>query len=115
MTAESMKERITEFARLAQNRASAREGPVEDVVHSTIYEKYLMKHTTSDVLGELRELEALYADAFYDGRANEHILNVLNGAQDADFWYDYIYLALAAGLEWAVLEEIGEKSVETGS
>jgi len=25
-----------------------------------------------------------------------------------EFWYDYLYMFLAAGLEWAVLEEVNE-------
>jgi len=106
MTADSMDEKISEFAALAQQRAEDQDTSIEDSVHNLTHESYLMKHTTGDVLKELRELEELYPDAFYNGAANEHLMDYLADPPEFDFWYDYVYLALAAGLEWAVLQEI---------
>lgn len=31
-------------------------------------------------------------------------MGYLEDPLDFEFWYDYVYLALAAGLEWAVLQ-----------
>lgn len=109
MTADSMDERITEFAKLAQKKADQQDKSIEDVVHSMTHESYLMKHTTGDVLKELRELEETFPEAFYDGAANNHIMEYVDGNLDFDFWQDYPYLFLAAGLEWAVLQEVEER------
>ncbi|MFD1565591.1 hypothetical protein ACFR99_18840 [Haloarchaeobius amylolyticus] len=108
MTADSMDEKISAFADLAQGRAENREQPIEDVVHNLTHQSYLEKHTTSDILTELAELESLYPDAMYDGEANDHIMTYLDDTSDFEYWYDYAYLSLAAGLEWAVLTEIQE-------
>lgn len=115
MTADSMEERIQEFATLARNRADERERSIDDVVHEMTHESYLMKHTTGDVLNELGELQDLYPDAFYNGDANAHIMGYLEDSSNFEFWYDYVYLALAAGLEWAVLEQIRESEADTGT
>jgi len=32
---------------------------------------------------------------------------------DFEFWHDYLYMFLAAGLEWAILQEIEAASVES--
>lgn len=115
MTADSMEEKVEEFAHLAQTRAEQNDKPVEDVVHDLTHESYLLKHTTGDVLSELQDLEATYPDAFYNGEANDHILTYLDGDQNFDFWYDFAYLSLAAGLEWAVLEELEATASEANS
>jgi len=39
----------------------------------------------------------------------------LKDPPDFKFWYDHAYLSLAAGLEWAVLEEIEEPVADAGS
>ncbi len=106
MTAGDMSEKIEAFAELAQNRAEKQDQSVEDVVHDLTHQSYLSKHTTSDVLSELNELESLYPDAMYDGAANDHITTYLDDASEFEFWYDYAYLSLAAGLEWAILHTI---------
>jgi hypothetical protein len=106
MTADSMDEKIEEFASLAKQRAEQQDKPVEEVIHQLTHESYLTKHTTADVLRELEELQNLYQDEFYNGSANDHVMNYLEDSSDFDFWYDYVYLSLAAGLEWAVLNRI---------
>ena len=115
MTADSMDERIQEFAALARDRADKNDRLIKDVVHEMTHESYLMKHTTEDVLKELNELQQLYPDAFYNGDANDHLMEYLENPPDFEFWYDYVYLALAAGLEWAVIERIRESPVDEGS
>lgn len=105
MMADSMVERITAFAELADERADSGEN-IEDVVRSLTHESYLMKHTTTDILSELEQLVDLYPDEFYDGEANEHIVQHINEMGDVEFWHDYPAAALAAGLEWAILEEL---------
>ncbi|WP_058825754.1 hypothetical protein [Haloferax sp. Q22] len=112
MTADSMEEKVEEFAALAKEKAETEEKSVEDVVHSLTHEAYLMKHTTGDILKELQELEEAYTDEFYNGAANDHIMQYLEDGQDFEFWYDYSALSLAAGLEWAVLEELKEEPVQ---
>lgn len=106
MTADSMKEKIAEFASLARKRAESNDKSVEEVVHELVHNSYLMKHTVGEVLTELEELQDLYQDEFYNGGANRHIMQYLEDDPDFDFWYDYAYLSLAAGLEWAVLREL---------
>jgi hypothetical protein len=49
----------------------------------------------------------LYPNGFYDGEANEHVMQLINDMGEVEFWYDYPSAALAAGLEWAILEELG--------
>lgn len=105
MTAGSMEEKIAAFAELAKKRTEDGEN-IENTVRSLTHENYLLKHTTSDVLRELQELEELYTDEFYDGEANEHVMEHIEGMGDVEFWYDYPSAALAAGLEWAILEEL---------
>lgn len=78
-------------------------------------ESYLMKHTTGDVLKELTELQELYPDAFYNGDANDHLMEYLEDPPDFEIWYDYVYLALAAGLEWAVLQQFSESAAAASS
>jgi hypothetical protein len=114
MTADSMEERVQEFAILAQNRAEEKGRPVQDVVHDMTHESYLTKHTTGDVLKELNELQELHPDAFYNGEANDHLMKYLENPPRIEFWYDYVYLALAAGLEWAILELIEESVTDAG-
>lgn len=41
------------------------------------HKSYLMKHTTGDVLKDLDELQELYQDAFYNGDANDHLMEYL--------------------------------------
>jgi len=108
MEADSMEEQISEMAALARNRAESRDRPVEDIVRDMTHESYLMKHTTSDALRELAELEEAYPDAFYDGAANDHIMEHYSdiGEDKVDFWHEYAFAALAAGLEWAILNEL---------
>jgi hypothetical protein len=36
----------------------------------------------------------------------------LADAPDFEFWYDYVYLALAAGLKWAVLLHVAESAAD---
>lgn len=55
MTADSMEEKVREFARLAQHRSEQQDKDVKDVVHEMTHDSYLMKHTTGDVLRELQE------------------------------------------------------------
>ena len=114
MTASSMEEKIQKFAVLARDRAEQEDKQIEHVVHSMTHESYLLKHTTSDVLRELRELEVLYPDAFYDGEANDHIMGYLEDPPNIEFWYDYVGLALSAGLEWAVLKQVEESAPDAG-
>jgi hypothetical protein len=104
-SAGSINEKIVELTELAQAQTSDDES-FEDTVHRLIHGEYLLKHTTSDVLRELRELEQEYPDEFYDGEANNHILKYIDSDQNPDFWHEYPYLFLAAGLEWAVLNEV---------
>lgn len=115
MTVDSMEERVQEFAALARERADEKDKSVKDVVHQMTHESYLMKHTTEDVLEELRELQELYPDAFYNGDANDHIMEYLEDPPDFDFWYDHVYLSLAAGLEWVVLQQVAESVADAGS
>ena len=75
--------KIREFARLAQNWADEQEKNIDDVVHSLTHDSYLMKHTTSNVLRELQELDDAYPDAFYDRAANEHLMEYAE--QDVNF------------------------------
>lgn len=112
MAAQSMEEKVNAFARLAKNRAEQQDKPTEDVVHSLTHDLYLLKHTTGDVLQELKDLQEAYSEAFYDGAANDHIMQYMTHDIKFDFWHDYVYLFLAAGLEWAVLQEV-EDPVET--
>ncbi|MDS0474342.1 hypothetical protein [Natrinema sp. 1APR25-10V2] len=107
MTADSMDERIEELAQLARTRAEKKEKPIDDVVHEMTHDAYLMKHTTGDVLSELDDLQALYPEEFYNGGdANNHIMSYLDEAEGYEFWADYIYLSLGAGLEWAILDRL---------
>ena len=115
MTADLMEVRVEKFAALARERAEERDKSIEDVVHELTHDSYLMKHTTGDVLEELRELQDLYPDAFYNGSANNHIMEYLEDPPAFDFWYDHAYLALAAGLEWAILEQLEESVADAGS
>lgn len=110
MTADSMEEKISEFAALARDRSEKKDKPIEDVVHKLTHDSYLMKHTVGDVLKELRELQELYQDEFYNGETNSHIMEYLEDKPSFDFWYDYVYISLAAGMEWAVLEELEEQA-----
>lgn len=108
MTASSMQEKIQEFALLAQKRAEEQERDVEEVVHDLTHESYLLKHTTKDVLIELQQLEETYPEAFYAGAANDHLMEYVDNDVKFDFWSDYVFLFLSAGLEWAILEELEE-------
>ena len=113
MTADTMEERIEELAKIAQRRAEEDDAPLEDVVSNMLHNSYLLKHTTEDVLRELTELESLYPDAFYDGDANAHVASNLNDVDNFEFWSDYVSLALASGLEWAVLNELNQQATIT--
>jgi hypothetical protein len=115
MTADSMEEKVREFARLAQKRADEQDKDIDDVVHNLTHDSYLMKHTTGDVLRELQELDDAYPDAFYNGAANEHLMEYAEQDVNFEFWYDYLYMFLAAGLEWAVLEEVKEPAANVDS
>ena len=115
MTADSIEERIQKFAVLAQKRAEEQDKSIEDVVYKLTHDSYLMKHTTGDMLKELRELQDLHSDAFYNGEANDHIMEYLESSPNFDFWYDHVYLVLAAGLERAVLKQIKESVADAGS
>jgi gamma-glutamyltranspeptidase len=108
MTAETVEDKIKAFSQLAQDRADQRDQNIKNVVHQLTHNDYLMKHTSSDVLSELQDLEEEYPDAFYNGEANEHIMQYFENDQDFEFWYDHVYLALAAGLEWAILDQLQE-------
>ncbi|MEE6209304.1 hypothetical protein U3A55_03890 [Salarchaeum sp. III] len=112
MTADSIEQKVEEFAALAKKKAETEGKSVEDLVHSLTHESYLMKHTTSDILKELQELEETYTDEFYNGEANDHIIQYLEEEQDFEFWYDYTALSLAAGLEWAVLNELKQQTTQ---
>jgi len=111
MTAETVENKIRAFSQLARNRADQRDQAIENAVHELTHNDYLMKHTTSDVLLELQNLEEEYPDAFYNGEANDHIMQYFENNQDFEFWYDRIYLPLAAGLEWAILNQIQESQI----
>lgn len=115
MSADSMEEKVREFARLAQKRADEQEKDINDVVHNLTHDLYLMKHTTSDVVNQLQELDSAYPDAFYNGAANEHLMEYAEENENFDFWYDYLYMFLAAGLEWAVLKEVKESAANMDS
>ena len=115
MNADSMEEKVRGFARLAQKRADEQGNDIDDVVHKMTHDSYLMKHTTSDVLRELQELDEAYSDEFYNGAANEHLMEYAEQDGNFDFWYDYLYMFLAAGLEWAVLEEVKESAASVDS
>ena len=108
MEADSMEEQVAAMAALARKQAENRDRDVEDVVCNMTHESYLLKHTTGDVLRELAELEGAYPDAFYDGAANDHIMKHYAdmGERKIEFWHEYAYTALAAGLEWAILNEL---------
>ncbi|WP_122090404.1 hypothetical protein [Halalkalicoccus subterraneus] len=106
MNAESMEKKITAFADLAQKRAGGQDENVESVVRSLTHESYLLKHNTKDVLNELQQLVETYPDEFYDGDANDHVMQHISEMGSVDFWYAYPGAALAAGLEWAILEEL---------
>ncbi len=108
MTAEDMEKRIEEMAVLAESRAEEDGEPVREVVHDMTHESYLLKHTTADVIRELDRLQELYSDEFYDGDANAFVTSELNDVDEFEYWHDYVYLALAAGLEWAVIKELEE-------
>lgn len=108
MRADSIEQKVGSFAELAQKRANERDKPVEEVVQKLTQEEYMMKHTTSDVLSELIELEEAYPEEFYNGDANRHLMQYMSDDLNFEFWYDYLYLALGAGLEWAVLNELEE-------
>lgn len=99
---------IREFARSAQRRADEQEKDIDDVVHNLTHNSYLMKHATSNVLRELQELNDAYPDAFYNRVANEHLIEYAEQDVSFDFWYDYLYMFLATGLEWTVLEGVKE-------
>jgi hypothetical protein len=103
MTAESIDERIQEFVKLARERS---DGDIESTVFQMTHESYLFKHTPSDALSELNQLQAEYPEEFDHGEANEHIMQYIHDQSELDFWYDYVYLSLAAGLEWAILQEL---------
>lgn len=108
MTADSIEEKIRAFAALAQSRANERDKPVEDVVQNLTQKQYMAKHTTSDVLSELEELKEAYPEEFHNGDANKHLMQYMSDDQSFEFWHDYLYLALGAGLEWAVLNKLEE-------
>lgn len=108
MTADSIEERVSEFTKLAQERSN---GDIESVVHELTHDAYLFKHTPSDALSEMDELQAEYPDAFDHGEANEHIMQYIEENPGFEFWYDYVFLSLAAGLEWAILQELEEARV----
>jgi len=110
MTTDLIELKVEEFAALAKKKAKTEEKSVEDLVHSLTHEFYLMKHTTSDILKELQELEETYADEFYNGEANDHIIQYLEGEQNFEFWYDYTTLSLAARLKWTVLNELKQQT-----
>lgn len=109
MTADSIEDKVEELAKIAESRANERGESIENVVHSMMHESYLMKHTTGDVLSELNELQDSYSEEFYRGEANEWVTDALNSASRFDEWSDFAYIALAAGFEWAVLEELDQK------
>ena len=111
MTADTMEEHIDELAAIARERADEREQTVEAVVHDMMHGSYLLKHTTGDVLRELDRLQKLYPDAFYDGEANEYLVSRLDDAPDFEYWHDYVNLALTAGLEWAILQNLKGSTV----
>lgn len=113
MAAYSMEEKVGEFARLAQKRVDEQDKDIDNVVHNLTHDSYLMKHTTSHVLRELQELDNTYPYAFYNGSANEHLMEYAEQDVTFEFWHDYLYMFLAAGLEWAVLREIEAASVES--
>lgn len=111
MTAETVEERIKAFSQLAQDRSDQRDQDLKEVVHQLTHNDYMLKHTTSDVLSELQDLEEEYPDAFYNGEANNHIMQYFENDNDFEFWYDHAYLALAAGLEWAILNQLPESQI----
>jgi len=113
MTADSMEEKVQEFARLAQRRAEGEDKHLKDVVYEMTHDSYMRKHTTEDVLRELRELNDTYPNAFYNGTANNHLIGYTDEDLDFEFWYDYLYMFLAAGLEWAILQKIEAASIES--
>lgn len=110
MTANTMEERIEELAKIARRRVEEDDASLEDVVYKMVHNSYLLKHTTGDVLRELAELESLYPDAFHDGDANTHVVSNLNEVDDFEFWSDYVFLTLASSLEWAILDELNQKT-----
>jgi len=112
MTADSMEEKVQAFAQLAQKRADEDDKAIEDVVYQMTHQSYLMKHTTGDVLRELQELNDTYPDAFYNGAANDHLMEYAEQDVNFEFWYDYLNMFLAAGLEWAVLEAVKESPAD---
>lgn len=108
MTADSMEEQIQELATLAQHRSEDQNKSIEEVVYNMTHNSYLMKHSTTDILQELNELQQTYPKEFYNGEANQHIMSYMGKEIEFEFWHDYPSLALAAGLEWAILQELGE-------
>jgi hypothetical protein len=62
-----------------------------------------------------RDLVQGYPDAFYNGAANEHLMEYAEQDVNFEFWYDYLYMFLASGLEWAVLEEVKEPAANVDS
>lgn len=74
MNAGSIEKRITAFADLAQKRADENEEDVDSIIQSMTQDSYLLKHTTADILNELQQLTETYPDEFYNGDANEHVM-----------------------------------------
>jgi hypothetical protein len=105
MTADSMSEKVEELASLASSRADS-DDALEEIVDELIRESYLNRHTTSDALKELAELVEEYPEPFYDGAAESQLRQRLSDAANLQFWHEYVFLFLAAGLEWAVLDTL---------
>lgn len=63
--------------------------------------------------GSSKNCRTRYQEAFYNGDANDHLIEYAKQETDFDFWYDDLYMFLAVGLEWVVLHELQESATST--
>ena len=107
MEDDSTEEWVAAMAALARERAETHDRDVEDVARNITHELYLMKRTTGDILnsrnsrGVSRRLLRWRCQRSYHGALHRH-----GGKRKTEFWHEYAYAALAAGLEWAILNEL---------
>jgi hypothetical protein len=109
LSAETIEDKIEELAEVVRSHEDQTDGSTEDIVRKLTHREYLKNRTVENTLHELSELQLTYADEFNeaDGRANKFILSKINDSEP-QYWYDYPESFLALGLEWAVLNKLGE-------
>ena len=107
--ADSVPERAAAMGDMARERVRGSHKSVEAAV-SQLVSEYLMRATTDDALRQLRELNEVYSDAFYNGRANDLIMAEYRAIEGGtEFWYDHIMAALNAGWQWAIMHEMDDR------